>query len=107
MTPHPKTCPQESAPTETLTAKPAAKRKPPLHPCPRCGAKMANSKVRRDEKYVLRYQQCAACNYSQWAKFLPEVLIECTPVGKRTRSLLSVPKSDPISAPAALSALEQ
>ena len=77
-----------------------------MTPCPRCGTKMANSTVRRDEKYILRYQHCAMCNYSQWAKFLPEVLIETTPVEKRTRSLLSLPKSDPISAPEAVHAIE-
>ena len=77
-----------------------------MTPCPRCGAKMANSKVRRDKKYILRYQQCAMCHYSQWAKFLPEVLIETTPVEKRTRALLSWHKSDPITAHEAVHAIE-
>ena len=106
MTPLAKTCPRIPHTNETIAPKPPAKRKPPLHPCPRCGAKMANSKVRRDEKYILRYQQCPARDFSQWAKFFPEILIDTTPVGKRTRSLLSLPKSDPISTSTHTPALE-
>jgi hypothetical protein len=68
-----------------------------MTPCPRCGGKLAKGKTRKDGKYILRYRSCAACDYSERAKFLPEVLIETVPVQKRTKSILNLPLTDPVS----------
>ena len=76
-------------------------------PCPRCGGKMKRSKSKRDGKYVTCFQGCPRCDYSERAKYLPETLIEFTPVQKCTRSVLNLPQNDPISAPESLLALEQ
>ena len=68
-------------------------------PCPRCNHKMRRSKSLKDEtgKYIIVYQSCPRCLYSERAKYLPAVLVEFTPVQKSTRSILNLPSTDPVS----------